>query len=55
MALKRAAKAKRSKDSEEYKRFLETARKLEASEASGEFDRAFKRVVTSKHSKESSE
>jgi hypothetical protein len=35
----------RHRDDEEYKRFLETAKKVEASDDPKDFDRAFKRVV----------
>jgi len=33
---------------QQHKRFVETAKKLEASEAPEDFDRAFKRVALSK-------
>jgi hypothetical protein len=33
-------------DPEEYKRFLETARQIEASEDADAFDRAFKKVTS---------
>ena len=36
---------KAARDREEYKRFLETAKAVEASEAPEAFERAFKKVV----------
>lgn len=41
---RRKAKPKRD-DREEYKRFLETARKVEASDDPKDFDRAFRKVT----------
>lgn len=38
----------RPDDPEEYKRFLETAKKVGASDDPKDFDRAFKKVVTPK-------
>lgn len=52
----RAAKPKRDKAreaKEEYQRFLETAKAVEASEAPDDFDRAFKRVVPPKKARRS--
>jgi len=46
--MSRTPKPKRDKTreaAEEYKRFLETAKAVEASEAPEDFDRAFKRVA----------
>jgi len=44
VAVKKKTKPKRD-DAEEYRRFLETARKVEASDDPKDFDRAFKRVI----------
>lgn len=38
-------KTKKSSDTEEYKRFLETAKKVEADERKESFERAFNNVV----------
>jgi cell fate (sporulation/competence/biofilm development) regulator YlbF (YheA/YmcA/DUF963 family) len=38
---------KKSRDPEEYKRFLETAKQVGADESAQAFDRAFKKVVPS--------
>lgn len=46
-----APKPKKSSDPEEYKRFLETARKVGAAEDPKAFDRAFKRIASKKLSK----
>ena len=35
-------------DPEEYKRFLETARKVEASDDPKDFDRAFRKIIGAK-------
>jgi len=35
-------------DADQYQRFLETAKKVEADESPGSFDRAFKKIVTAK-------
>ena len=48
--MSRTAKPKRDKSreaAEEYKRFLETAKAVEASEAPEAFERAFRKVVSS--------
>lgn len=42
------SKPKRSSDSAQYKRFLETAKEVGASDDPKAFDRAFKKVVASK-------
>jgi hypothetical protein len=47
MPQKREPKPKLS-DAERHKRFLDTAREVEASDDPKDFDRAFNRVVTSK-------
>jgi hypothetical protein len=39
-------------DPEQYKRFLEAAKQADASESEKEADRAFKKVATTKRSKE---
>lgn len=45
MPRKRAPKADKSSDPQEYKRFLETAKEVGAEESPEAFDKAFKRVV----------
>jgi hypothetical protein len=52
MPRKRAPKPDKSRDPEEYKRFLETARAAGADESPEAFDRAFKRVVIKRRPKE---
>ena len=47
-------KKSRSNDQEEYKRFLETAREVGASDNPKDFDRAFKGVALSKRDQERS-
>jgi hypothetical protein len=41
----RRTKGSKNSDAAQHKRFLETAKKLEASETPEDFDRAFKRVT----------
>jgi len=48
MPRKPATKSAKTRDPEEYKRFLEAARKAEASDDPKDFDRAFRKVVESK-------
>jgi hypothetical protein len=45
MARKSDQKPRKSSDPEEYQRFLQAAREVEAEQDSEAFDRAFKRVV----------
>jgi hypothetical protein len=40
-----AKKTPKPDDPAEYRRFLETARKVEADETPGSFDRAFKKLI----------
>lgn len=54
MAQQRTAKPKRDKTreaAEEYKRFLDTAKAVEASDDPKEFDRAFKKVANPQKAK----
>jgi hypothetical protein len=53
MPRKRAPKPDKSRDPEEYKRFLETAKEVGAEESPEAFDRAFKKVVSPSPSKKS--
>jgi hypothetical protein len=48
MTRKPAPKNAKRRDPEEYKRFLETAREVEADEEPEAFERAFKRVTSNK-------
>ena len=51
MTRKATRKRPKHDDPEEYKRFLETARKVEASDDPGDFDRAFKKVTEKRPAK----
>jgi hypothetical protein len=51
MPRKPAPKPKKTSDPEEYRRFLEAARAAGADESPEAFDRAFKKVVTTKRPK----
>jgi hypothetical protein len=48
MSRKPESKAPKTRDPEEYKRFLETAREVGAEEDPKAFDRAFKKVAPPK-------
>lgn len=48
MPRKPAAKTSKTRDPEEYKRFLETAKKVGADETAEGADRAFKKVASAK-------
>jgi hypothetical protein len=48
MPRKPAPKADKTRDPEEYKRFLETARDVGADEGTEAFERAFKKIVPPK-------
>lgn len=48
---RKAAKPKKSSDPEQYDRFVETARKLDADKSPEAFDKAFKTVTRQKISK----
>ncbi len=48
MPRKQAPKPDKDRDPEEYKRFLETAKEVEADEDPKAFDRAFKKIVAPK-------
>jgi hypothetical protein len=41
----KTSKSEKHRDPEEYKRFLEAAKKAEASDDPKDFDRAFKKIV----------
>lgn len=51
MTRKTAPKHDKTRDPEEYKRFLETAREVGASEDPKEFERALKKVISKKPSR----
>lgn len=53
-AVTRRKNAAQPDDPEEYKRFLETAKKIEADESPEAFDRAFKKVTAKAPRKSSS-
>lgn len=52
MPRKSTAHKPKETPAEQHKRFVETAKKLDASEAAEDFDRAFKRVTAKRPSSE---
>ena len=50
MPAKPTTKPDKNRDPEEYKRFLETAKQLEADQSPEAFDKAFKQVTSKPHS-----
>lgn len=48
------SKPDKNRDPEEYKRFLEAAKKAEASDNPEDFDRAFRRLIRSPKDRKSS-